>query len=437
MADKPTYEELEQRIKALESQRSGHLELDLAALFQGFEDSFPIGITDLKGVILYVNNALVEMWGYSSPEEIIGRQLNDFWEGPGIYRTMEDLAAKGWSMGEDIGKRKDDSFFPVEYKAIMCKNIDGKPLYMLGQFFDISDRKLAEERLEKAHIELENHVDKKTAELRETTEQLNALMNATADTILLIDLKGYVVAANAVAARRLGITQDQLFGTFVCDLLSPELAKSRKAIGNRVVKTGKPHRLKDDRKGFIFDSTLYPVLDKGGKVMQVAIYGKDITELKRSERALKKSEGDLQIKTKSLEEMNTALRILLNSKGEDQKEFEEKILANLKHLVMPYLGKMRKHLTDEKLKAYLQILETNLSNIISPFSQRLSSKYMYLTTTEIEVANLVKEGKNSKDIAEMLGTSHKTIQNHRVNIRKKLGITKKPVNLRTYLSSLQ
>jgi len=139
MAKKQTYEELEQRVKELEGQRSGHLELDLAALFQGFEDSFPLGITDHKGVVLYVNNALMEMWGYSSPEDIIGRQLAEFWEGPNIYRTMEDLATKGWSMGEDIGKRKDNSLFPVEYKAIMCNNIDGKPLYMLGQFFNINE----------------------------------------------------------------------------------------------------------------------------------------------------------------------------------------------------------------------------------------------------------------------------------------------------------
>ena len=150
MADKPTYEELEKRIKELEGQRSGHLELDLAALFQGFEDSFPVGITDHKGVILYVNNALMEMWGYSIPEEIIGRQLTDFWEGPGIYRTMEDLATKGWSMGEDIGKRKDDSLFPVEYKAIICNDIDGKPLYMLGQFFDIAEQKRAGEALKES-----------------------------------------------------------------------------------------------------------------------------------------------------------------------------------------------------------------------------------------------------------------------------------------------
>ena len=298
-------------------------------------------------------------------------------------------------------------------------------------------KKQIENRLKMAYDGVLTDLKQRTSELETSNQQLEALMNATTDTILLVDLKGYVVAANGVTAERFNMKLNQFIGTCTYDLMPASLARNRKKIVEHIVKTRKPHRFQDTRKGIIFDSTVFPIVDDWGNVVQLAIYGKDITELKDSERALKKSEKDLRIKAKSLVEMNTALKILLNSKVEDQREFEEKILANIKHLVLPYLRKMRRHLTDNNIKPYLQILETNLNNIISPFSQKLSSKYMYLTTTEIEVANLVKEGRNSKDIAEMLGTSYKTIQNHRVNIRKKLKITKKPVNLRSFLSSLQ
>ena len=382
------------------------------------------------------NDSVSAFYGYTKEEFLELKHTDITAEPEKSDESIRQIVAKEISsIPLRYHKRKDGTMLPVEISTGAFKLGNRQMIY--GVVRDITERKQAEEALQNAHRELEQKVEERTAELRKTTEQLNALMNATTDTVLLIDQKGYVVAANAVTAERFGMSLDQLLGTCTYDFMSPKLAKSRKAMANRVAKTGKPHRFEDEQKGIIFDSTVYPVLDDGEKVVQLAIYGKDITERKRSERALKRSEDNLRIKTKSLEEMNTALKILLNSKAEDQREFEERILANVKHLVQPYLEKMRTHLTDEHLKAYLQILETNLSNIISPFSQKLSSKYMYLTTTEIEVANLVKEGRNSKDIAEMLGTSYKTIQNHRVNIRKKLGITNKPVNLRTYLTSLQ
>ena len=399
-----------------------------------------LAIQDENGLIIYVNNRFCKMAGYQQ-HEVIGKKIIDFLDERNKQIVKGEIAKRRKNVPahsyETEITRKDGRQISVFLSPRDILDSDGQFKGSFAVFTDISFRIQAEEALQNAHRELEQKVDKRTAKLKETTEQLKVLMNATTDTIFLTDLKGYVVAANAVTAERFGVSLDHFLGTCAYDLMSPSLAKFRKAITNRVVKTRKPHRLEDERRGIVFDSSIYPVFDEGGKVVQLAIYGKDITERKHSEQALKKSEEDLRIKSNSLEEMNTALKILMNSKDEDRKEFEEKILANLKHLVQPYLRKMGKHLTDEKLKSYLHILETNLNNIISPFSQKLSSKYMYLTTTEIEVANLVKEGRNSKDIAEMLGTSYKTIQNHRVNIRKKLEITKKPVNLRTYLSSLQ
>ncbi len=385
-----------------------------------------------EGEHVYANRRASEITGFSI-QEILEIRMQDLAHPDALKKLEKRLREK--LEGKPVPPRYETAILRKDGKKVRVE-VTGAKTYWEGQpadiviFRDITFRKYKEE-------ELKARVEKRTAELTQMTEQLNALMNATTDTVLLIDLKGYVVAANTVTAERFGMRLDKFIGTCSYDLMSPSLARSRKAIANRVVKTRKPHRFEDERRGIIFDSTVYPVLDEGGRVVQLAIYGKDITELKRSERALKRTEEDLRIKTKSLEEMNTALKILLNSKDQDQREFEERILSNVKHLVLPYLGKMRKHLTDEKLKAYLDVLEANLSNIISPFSQKLSSKYIYLTTTEIEVANLVKEGRSTKDIAEMLGVSYKTIQNHRVNIRKKLRITKKPINLRTYLLSLQ
>jgi len=85
---------------------------------------------------------------------------------------------------------------------------------------------------------------------------------------------------------------------------------------------------------------------------------------------------------------------------------------------------------------HLDILEAILKNIISPFSNRLSSKYADLTPTEIKIANLIREGKTTKEIARFQGSSVSAINLHRFHIRSKLGLIGKPTNLQSYLSSL-
>jgi len=179
------------------------------------------------------------------------------------------------------------------------------------------------------------------------------------------------------------------------------------------------------------------IFDAHGTIVEFQSVGRDVSERKLAERALKEKEAELEIKAKNLEEVNIALRVLLKQREGDKAELEEKVLSNVKDLVLPYLEKLKMTSLDANQISYMSILESNLSDIISPFSRRLSSKYLGLTPTEIRVANLVKDGKTTKEIAEFMNVSDKTVQTHRDNIRKKFGIKHKKVNLRTYLSSLQ
>ena len=172
-----------------------------------------------------------------------------------------------------------------------------------------------------------------------------------------------------------------------------------------------------------------------------------VTEHKQAEGALRKAHDeleqrveertkDLEIKTTRLEEVNAAMKVLLEHSEMYKKELEEKVLSNIKELVDPYLEKLEGSGSDAK-KIYLSIIKSNIDEIVSPFTQKLSSKYLNLTPSEIRIANLVKQGKTTKEMAGILNISGKTVGFHRENIRKKLGLKNKKANLRSHLLSLQ
>ncbi len=162
----------------------------------------------------------------------------------------------------------------------------------------------------------------------------------------------------------------------------------------------------------------------------------DITKEMEATAALKAREKELKERTESLSEVNTALEVLLRKREADRTEVEEKMLINAKSLILPYLEKLKASRMDERQRIYLDLVESNLNEIISPLSRRMSRHYLNFTPSEIQVANLVKQGKTTKDVAQILGLSTRTIEAVRYTIRRKLGIKKKRANLRSYLLAI-
>ncbi|MDH3575901.1 MAG: helix-turn-helix transcriptional regulator, partial [Desulfobacteraceae bacterium] len=153
------------------------------------------------------------------------------------------------------------------------------------------------------------------------------------------------------------------------------------------------------------------------------------------EKRVEKRTKDLEIQKSNLEEANIAMQVLLDKRQEDKKELEDNVLTNVKEMIVPYFEKIKKTKLDDQQKAVLNIVESCLNEIISPFTRKMSLKYLNLTPTEIQVANLIRYGSNSKEIADILGLSPRTIYNHRKNIRKKFGLKNKKTNLRSHLLS--
>jgi PAS domain S-box-containing protein len=161
----------------------------------------------------------------------------------------------------------------------------------------------------------------------------------------------------------------------------------------------------------------------------------DITERKAAEKLLHEKDRELMQKTRSLEEMNTALGVLLEQREKEKVDFKENIFVNLKKLVFPYIEKLESKKLDEESQTYLNIVRSNLKDLMAPIANALTLKYIDFTPTEIQVANLITQEKTSKEIASMLNVSTKAVSFHRANIRKKLGLSNKKANLRTFLQS--
>ncbi|HEX9158516.1 MAG TPA: LuxR C-terminal-related transcriptional regulator, partial [Syntrophales bacterium] len=162
----------------------------------------------------------------------------------------------------------------------------------------------------------------------------------------------------------------------------------------------------------------------------------EIVERKEAEKKLRKRERELKMKSNSLQEVNTAMKVLLDQREQDRREVEETVMNNVKELLAPYLERLKKtKLTGVQL-AHVRVLETNLDNIVSPFLKTLHSRYLNLTPKEIRVASLIKEGRTTKEIAELLGMSVAAVDFHRNNIRKKLGLRNKKANLVSHLATM-
>ncbi|MFC1891343.1 PAS domain S-box protein [Thermodesulfobacteriota bacterium] len=295
--------------------------------------------------------------------------------------------------------------------------------------------------------------DHKRAEqaLQESESKYRMLFEHAGFAITLVDAETHErIAFNKEAHERLGYTRDEFKKMGLGGIDAERVLEDIKIHNTAIVEKGpdifeRTHKTRTGEIRNILISSV-PIKINGRNYIQNIMA--DITEQKQAEEALRKARDELEtrvnerteeikVKAKSLEEMNAALRVLLKQRETDKTAIEEKILLNVKELVDPYMKKLKKNQLTSYQSSLVGILESNLNDIISPFVNRLSSMRLNLTHGEIQVANLVKQGKSSKEIGDTLNLSKRTIDSHRNNIRRKLGIQNKKTNLRTYLSSIQ
>ncbi len=193
-----------------------------------------------------------------------------------------------------------------------------------------------------------------------------------------------------------------------------------------------------------------PVKADGHIIAALNIASRSNTEIPRAWRAFYESlaiqiaatisrlrtREQLQTQSGDLLEANSALKALLRQRESDRLELEESILENVRQLILPHIEKLKKSSLPEHQKLSLDILEANLQEITSPFIRKTTTRFLGLTSTEIRVADLIRKGRSSKEIADILGISERAVTFHRQSIRGKLGLKRAKVNLHAYLSAM-
>ena len=380
-----------------------------------------IAMRNLDGKFIYVNEAYARMHGYKV-KEMLGKGLSLVHDAEQISR-VRDLREQheGNYIAEIPHKRKDGSFFPALVTGSTIKDEEGVPLYYSATVIDITQLKQTED------------------DLRRQKQRIETILQTAMNGFYMIDLKGIILETNLSACQITGYSRNELVGAQIRSLDAEQGVASARDYARKVMKKGF-HRFEVKQRhkhGHVLDLEFSTNYVKTGDESFFFVFFRDITDIKKTEEALKRNKDELEAKNLELKEMNSALKILLKRREQDKLEVEENILTNVRDLVMPNLERLKKISPDHKQQAFLNILEGNLANIISPLTRRLSSKYMSLSPTEIQVANLVKDGKTSQEIADLMNLSPRTVEFHRDRIRKKVGIKNEKANLRSFLLSLQ
>ncbi|MBW1814231.1 MAG: PAS domain S-box protein, partial [Deltaproteobacteria bacterium] len=479
-------------------------------------------IIDSEGKIENVNPAALEMFGYSNPEEIVGKYEANGYDDINLRKAVfRELNEKGFVKDVEIPiKKSDGTLVDILGSAILHKDDAGNILRIEVIFTNITDKKRIEEQLKKSEFEyrslveslndmifsvgldgkyifLNNAVERlfdypidvmkkvngfayvhpddlelvqkifgsviegKTVEniefrykrepegesyinisvnaaplydlqkniigvtgvgrditeLKRTKQELQriqtiaeAYMEATTDAAVLIDLDGIIIDVNKEFGKRFSKDTAELKGINVFDLFPSEVAHQRKEWQKKVIESGKSFRDIDEREGRWNDSAIYPLFDNEGNISHMAIFTHDITDLKVNERELRESKKELENKvlqrTAELEEVNIALRVLVKNRDIDVDEMENRIVFNLHELVFPGLEKLKSTKLNNNQITMIDIIKKNLVQITSQFSNGIESGDLKLTPAEMNIANLVKQGKTNKEIAELYFSSN-------------------------------
>lgn len=433
--------------------------------------NLPVSLINPRYTYKWVNSCYANVHG-KNPEEIIGRTARVLW-GEAFDKTVKgkldqcfggmEARDEGWMSFPTLGRR----YCEVVYSPY-CP--DGKSVISaIVITYDITDRKKMEEHLSQSErLAIEQILMQRDLALQlaqiESFDQGLTLILETALKVSGVESGGIWLKKDPTGELEL-ISSTSLSDEFV---LKSRRIEAGSAVWSLVMQGSSTYIAPDKelmplayQEGFNYGAII-PILRKGQVIgaLNIASHNRDeIPEqgrisldflsaelgtiiarmqgrqkLEKEIETRREAEKALEAERLNLQEANAALKVLLKHREEDRKELEERLVSNVKQLVLPQVEKLKKSRLDPALHTTVDFIEANLKEILSPFLNNLRA--FNLTPRQLEIIALIKEGRTTKDITEVLHVSKEAIDKQRFLIRKKLDLNKEKANLRSYLLSL-
>ena len=416
-----------------------------------------------KGRVVYANRMCEQLTGYTQGE---------FYAPDFDYLSIFAPESLPLVQQNFVRRMQDEEMPPQEY-TFMTKSgtrLNGlvstrlfsyeNESAILGIVTDITERKQAEETLKRAHDELEERVEDRTAELtianerkqleieerikaeaalKTSEETLRSILDSSPDSITVVDIHGSFIECNRAALEQFRfrtkkeMTQRNSFNLVAEKDQARAMRNIEETIRLGTVQNIEYQVLRRDGTPFDAETSASVIKDTKGEVSGFVVVTKDITERKASEEALLRSQAELRDQKKALELKNIALGEIIAQVEIEKQKIKDDITLNLHRVILPILDELGQAADPKPL---LDVFRRNLDGLASSYGSRITEKAINLTPREVEICSMIKGGLASKDIAEILNISPTTVERHRKNIRKKLDLTNQDVNLATFLRNL-
>ncbi|KJJ84580.1 LuxR family transcriptional regulator [Candidatus Omnitrophus magneticus] len=283
------------------------------------------------------------------------------------------------------------------------------------------------------------------------TEKLNVLADILPDAVFAIDKAGKVIVWNKMIEEVTGVKSGNMLGKCNHEYSIPfyggrvpiliDLLFKLDADAEKKYKFIKKHKdvLIAERKYILNGSEKYLwekaclIYDENNKILGAIEFIRDMTQVRKMEKRLLQFKYRIHEQNGALKQKNVDLNDIMSQVESEKKHLKNNVTDNVERIMLPLLKRIK--LKNESAK-YLKLLQKGLEDIVSSFGASISQNKLNLTSREIEISNLIKNGLTGKEIASLLNISFLTVEMHRKTIRRKLGISNKKVNLASYLNTI-